>query len=186
MRLRPVDYFAAAFDLLAEGGVGALTTTNVCARLGVTTGSLYHHFESGPAFYEAFVDHWENAVSPALRRRADEAGDPVDRLEALHRMALAGNHDAERAIRAWASSDPMVAAAQRRVDEARERHLTDAYVAVGMPPDRALTLARIGFTILIGSQQLGAPIDRARLAEALDEYRQWITSVLHDALATVR
>lgn len=182
-RLRPVDYFAAAFELLAEGGVGALTTTNVCTRLGVTTGSLYHHFDSGPAFYEAVVDHWENEVSPALWRLADEAGDPVDRLEALHGMALTGDHDAEKAIRAWASSDPMVAAAQRRVDEARERHLTDAYVAVGMPPDRARTLARIGFTILIGSQQLGTRIDRDRLADALDEYRQWVASVLHDSVA---
>jgi len=177
-RLSPGDYFAAAFELLAEGGVGALTTTNVCSRLGVTTGSLYHHFESGPAFYEAFIDHWENAVSPALWRRADEAGDAVDRLEALHQVALTGDHDAEKAIRAWASSDPMVAAAQRRVDEARERHLTEAYVAVGMPRDRALTLARIGFTILIGSQQLGPHIDRARLADALAEYRQWVATVV--------
>ena len=182
-RLNPVDYFAAAFELLAEGGVSALTTTNVCTRLGVTTGSLYHHFKSGPAFYEAVIDHWENAVSPELRRRADQAGDPVDRLEALHEMALTGDHDAEKAIRAWASSDPMVAAAQQRVDEAREQHLTDAYVAVGIPPARALRLARIGFTILIGSQQLGSRIDRARLADALDEYRQWVASVLHDAVA---
>lgn len=185
-RRRPVDYFEAAFDLLAEGGVGALTTTNVCRRLGVTTGSLYHHFESGPAFYEAFIDHWENAVSPALRRKADRAGDPIDRLEALREIALTGNHDAEKAIRAWASSDPMVAAAQRRVDEARERHLTEAYVAAGMAPDRALTLARIGFTILIGSQQLGARIDRARLADALDEYRQWVATALLDSVAEVR
>lgn len=185
-RLRPVDYFAAAFDLLAEGGVGALTTTNVCRRLGVTTGSLYHHFESGPAFYEAFIDHWENAVSPALRRRADQAGDPIDRLEALREIALTGNHDAEKAIRAWASSDPMVAAAQRRVDEARERHLTDAYIAAGMPPGRALTLARIGFTILIGSQQLGPRIDRARLGDALDEYREWVATALLDAAAAAQ
>ena len=182
-RLNPVDYFTAAFELLAESGVSALTTTNVCTRLGVTTGSLYHHFESGPAFYEAVIDHWENEVSPELRRRADEAGDPVDRLEALHQMALTGDHDTEKAIRAWASSDPMVAAAQHRVDKAREQHLTDAYIAVGMPPARALTLARIGFTILIGSQQLGPHIDRTRLADALDEYRQWIASVLHDAAA---
>jgi AcrR family transcriptional regulator len=180
-RLRPVDYFDAAFELLAEGGVAALTTTNVCQRLGVTTGSLYHHFESGPAFYAAVIDHWENAVSPALRRKADEAGDPLSRLEVLHQIALTGNHDAEKAIRAWANSDPMVAAAQARVDAARERHLTDAYIAAGVPPARATTLARIGFAILVGNQQFGARTDRQRLAEALEEYGLWIYTVLLDA-----
>jgi AcrR family transcriptional regulator len=183
-RLRRVDYFAAAFELLAEGGASALTTTNVCERLGVTTGSLYHHFESGPAFYAAVVDHWENVLSPEVRDQADQAGDAVDRLQALHQIALMGNHDVEKAIRAWASSDPMVAAAQQRVDDARERHLTDAYVAAGIPADRARTLARIGLTILIGNQQLGLRFDRARLADALDEYRVWIGSVMLAEMST--
>lgn len=44
------DYFTAAFELLAAGGKSALTTTAVCRRIGVTTGSLYHHFGSGAAF----------------------------------------------------------------------------------------------------------------------------------------
>lgn len=175
-RLKPADYFAAAFDLLSEGGVGALTTTDVCARLGVTTGSLYHHFASGAAFYEAFIDHWENTVSPALRGRIDRAADPMDRVELLFQLAATGNHNAEKAIRAWSNSDPMVAAAQRRVDKARELHLTNAYVAAGIPAEHAATLAHIGFTILIGSQQLDAAIDRARLSDSLDEYRSWVLS----------
>jgi AcrR family transcriptional regulator len=179
-RLNPVDYFAAAFELLAEGGAGALTTTNVCSRLGVTTGSLYHHFASGPAFYEAVVDYWENVLSPEIWRLADEAGDPIGGLDTLHQIALTGDHDAEKAIRAWASSDPMVAAAQRRVDQTREQHLTDTYIAVGMPPARARSMARIGFAIIVGNQQLGDRIDRARLTEALDEYRAWVTQVLLD------
>lgn len=177
-RLTPADYFAAAFDLLAEGGVSALTTTNICQRLGVTTGSLYHHFNSGAAFYRAFIDHWENAVSPALRERADTASDPAERIEVLFRIALTGNHDAEKAIRAWANSDPMVAAAQQRVDHARQRHLTAAYVAAGMEKSRAATLAHIGFTILVGSQQMGERVDRQRLAKALEEYRLWVNSQL--------
>jgi AcrR family transcriptional regulator len=177
----PADYFAAAFDLLAEGGVGALTTTDVCARLGVTTGSLYHHFASGAAFYEAFIDHWENTVSPALRRRVDRAGNPTERVEALFQTAASGNHNAEKAIRAWANSDPMVAAAQRRVDKARELHLTKAYLAAGIPAAHAATLARIGFAILIGSQQLDAAIDRDRLSDSLNEYRRWVLSYIPDA-----
>lgn len=178
-----MDYLVAAFDLLAEGGDAALTTTNVCARLGVTTGSLYHHFGGGPAFYAAVVDHWENEASPAIWRQADEAGDVVDRLQALHHIAVTGNHAAEKAIRAWAARDPMVAAAQRRVDDARERHLTEAYVAAGVPAERAATMARIGFAILVGSQQLDIHLDRERLTTALDEYRHWVATVVLEGLS---
>jgi AcrR family transcriptional regulator len=127
------DYFHAAFDLLAEGGKAALTTTSVCQRLGVTTGSLYHHFGSGPGFYAAFIEYWETEISPALRTRADRAGSPRQRLDALSRIARHGNHEAEKAIRAWAITDQIVAAAQNRVDDTRHQHLTKALIDAGIP-----------------------------------------------------
>ena len=54
-------------------------------------------------------------------------------------------------------------------DKARELHVTDAYLAAGIPAEQAATLTRIGFTVLIGSQQLDATMDRARLSDSLDE-----------------
>ena len=173
-RIKREDYFRAAFELLAEGGKPALTTTSVCERLGVTTGSLYHHFQSGPGFYAAFIEHWENDVSPALRKRADSAADPQQRLDVLMQIARDGDHDAEKAIRAWSAVDPIVAAAQARVDAVRHAHLSQALADAGIAPDRAATLARIGFAILIGSQQLETPVDRTRLTAALDEYAHWV------------
>lgn len=178
VRLRPDDYFTAALELLAEGGVGALTTTNVCRRLGVTTGSLYHHFANGPAFYAAVIDYWENTVNPALQRLAEEATDPLARLEVLFNLAVHGDHGADTAIRAWANSDPMVAAAQQRIDRARDRLLTSALHDAGIDADRAATLSHIGFAILIGSQQTGQRIDRGLLTESLEEYRRWVYSLL--------
>lgn len=179
-RLKREDYFDAAFELLAEGGKPALTTTSVCERLGVTTGSLYHHFQSGPGFYTALIEHWENEVSPALRERADRVSDPRARLDVLQEIAREGDHDAEKAIRAWAMADPTVAAAQRRVDHARHAHLTRALTDAGIEPDRASTLARIGFAILIGSQQLDERIDRRQLAVALAEYAEWVNAAMPD------
>ena len=58
-RLSRGDYFAAAMAILAEDGVAGLTTTRLCQRLEVTRGSLYHHFESGPAFHDALIEHWD-------------------------------------------------------------------------------------------------------------------------------
>ncbi|MBB4854302.1 AcrR family transcriptional regulator [Mycobacteroides chelonae] len=178
------DYFKAAFELLATGGKPALTTTAVCRRLGITTGSLYHHFGSGAEFYKAVIGHWENEVTPAQRRRADAVSDPRERLAVLEQLVRDADHEAEKAIRAWASTDRHVAAAMQRVDQVRHRHLTKSYVDAGFDPARADTLARIGFSILVGAQQIGTRVDRTRLNAALDEYSVWINSRVPAEAAT--
>jgi AcrR family transcriptional regulator len=172
-RLSRNDYFAAAMAILAEDGVAGLTTTRLCERLNVTRGSLYHHFESGPAFQDALIEHWEHEVVPALLA-AIESVEPRARIDLLQHVALHADHDAEKAIRAWAHTNPTVAAALARVDRAREDALARAFVDVGIEPDRAATLSRIGFSLLIGAQQLDDDLDLDRLQAVLAEYRAWI------------
>jgi AcrR family transcriptional regulator len=167
------DYFAAAMAILAEEGVAGLTTTRLCERLAVTRGSLYHHFESGPAFHDALIDHWEHELVPTLLAAIDSV-EPRARIDLLHRLALHGDHDAEKAIRAWAHTNATAAAALGRVDTAREEALARAFVDVGIEPERAATLSRIGFSLLIGAQQLDDELDRDRLEAVLAEYRAWI------------
>lgn len=172
-RLTPTDYFTAAMRILAEDGVAGLTTTRLCERLNVTRGSLYHHFESGPAFHDALIEHWEHELVPALLAAID-AVEPRARIDLLQHLALHADHDAEKAIRAWAHTKPTVAAALARVDAAREQALARAFVDVGVEPALAATLSRIGFSLLIGAQQLDDEIDRDRLQAVLAEYRAWI------------
>ncbi len=167
------DYFAAAMAILAEEGATGLTTTRLADRLEVTRGSLYHHFASGPAFHQALIEHWEHEVVPGLLA-AIEAAPPAERIDLLQHLALHADHDAERAIRAWADSNPAVAAALARVDAQREEVLARAFVAVGIEPARAATLARIGFSLLVGAQQLDPVTDHDRLQAVLTEYRAWI------------
>lgn len=172
-RLNPDDYFAAAMAILTEDGVAGLTTTRLCERLQVTRGSLYHHFESGPAFHAALIAHWEQEVVPGILAAID-AVEPAARIDVLHDVALHADHEAEKAMRAWAHTNPLAAAALARVDEAREAALAKAFVDVGIEPGAAATLSRIGFSLLIGAQQLDDPIDRDRLRDVLAEYRAWI------------
>ena len=75
------DYFEAGLGLLAEGGAKAVTIDNLCARLGTTKGSFYHHFESGPAFMGALLAYWEGEYSQHLAEAALAVDDPVERLE---------------------------------------------------------------------------------------------------------
>lgn len=172
-RLAKSDYFDAAMTILAAEGVAGLTTTRLCDRLGVTRGSLYHHFASGPGFHDALIDHWEHEVMPVLVATV-EATPPAERIDLLQEIGLTTDLDAERALRAWAHTNPTVAAALARVDEMREALLARAFVDVGIDADRATSLARIGFSLLIGAQQLDDEIDHERLHAVLGEYRAWI------------
>ena len=172
-RLRPADYFAAALAILAEDGVAGLTTTRLCDRLGVTRGSLYHHFESGPAFQAAFIEHWEHELTPRVLAAID-ATEPSARLDLLQHLAINADHAADRAIRAWAHTNADVERAVGRIDSANEAALARALVDVGIEAQQAEILARIGYAQLIGAQQLDDHIDVDRLRAVFAEYRAWI------------
>ncbi len=176
------DYFDAALELMAAGGIGAVTISALCYRLGVTKGSFYHHFESGTAFQHELLRFWEHdrvkQLMPFL-----EAMDPVDRLTALKLGAVSINHEAASALRAWARTDKAAAASQARVDRETEKLLTRFLVEAGIDSKQASTLARIGFSILVAAQQLERPVDRDRLLATFDEYQRWLESMIERAEA---
>jgi AcrR family transcriptional regulator len=173
------DYLAAGLDLLAEGGVSAVTIAALCGRLGVTKGSFYHHFDSVPVFHEALLAAWEDGTRQAIET-ARAVPDSRRRLGVLKDLAVAAPHEAESAIRGWARSYEPAAAVVRRVDAAREANLVESFRAVGIPPGRARHLARIGLATLIGTQSLERPVDRKRLLAVFDEYQQWLESATAD------
>jgi AcrR family transcriptional regulator len=176
MRQSKDDYFRTALELLADGGVGALTIANLCARLGVTTGSFYAHFAGIREFHAAFLEQWEAGRVYQLEKQMACTPAPLERIELLRRLAVAVNHEAESAIRGWARTDPLVAEFQRRVDKGREDALVQAFCDIGIDKKEARVLARIGLTILVGTQQLEDTVDRKRLDRLLTEYQQWLES----------
>jgi AcrR family transcriptional regulator len=168
------DYFRTALELLAEGGVDALTMANLCTRLGVTTGSFYAHFAGIRDFHTAFLEQWADGRVYSLREQVDATTDPLGRIGLLRRIAVSVNHEAESAIRGWARTNPMVAEYQRLVDAAREAVLTQAFLDIGIDKHEARVLARIGLTILVGTQQIEDRVDRARLDALFAEYQRWL------------
>lgn len=174
MRQRKDDYYRAALELLADGGVDSLTMANLCGRLGVTTGSFYAHFPSMREFHSAFLEQWADGRVYQLKEQVDATADPLDRIDLLRHVAVAVNHEAESAIRGWARTNPIVAEFQRRVDLVREEVLVQAFVDVGIDKKEARLLARIGLTILVGTQQIEDKVDRKRLDALLSEYQRWL------------
>ncbi len=174
MRQSKDDYYRAALELLADGGVSALTMANLCARLGVTTGSFYAHFGGIREFHTAFLEQWADGRVYALKEQVKNTSDPLARVDVLRRIALSLNHEAESAIRGWARTAPLVAEYQRLVDTARETALTQAFLDIGIAKSEARVLARIGLTILVGTQQIEETVDRKRLNALLSEYQRWL------------
>jgi AcrR family transcriptional regulator len=183
MRQSKDDYYRTALDLLADGGADALTIANLCAGLGVTTGSFYAHFAGIGEFRTGFLEQWAAGRVYQLKEQVESTTDPLDRIDLLRRLAVAVHHEAESAIRGWARTNTEVADFQRRVDRAREEALVQAFLDIGVEKDEARVLARIGLTILVGTQQIEEKVDRRRLDDLLSEYQRWLEG--RRAVATI-
>jgi hypothetical protein len=78
-------------------------------------------------------------------------------------------HEAETAIRAWATVAPTVEAAQRAVDRGRLRALADVLTPVVADADRRERLAALGVAVLAGHQQI-AGVTGVELSALLEEF----------------
>jgi AcrR family transcriptional regulator len=158
-------YFETGLDVLASAGYGALKLSEVCRRMGVTTGSFYHFFKNWASYTEQLPEYWFDS-----RTRLDVAelraeSDPDKRIDRLLEYGLALPHGAEGAIRTWGSIDTDVRVVVERVD--RQRYdLVYEVVAdlLDLGPERAHRYASWALFLLIGYEQTTLPRDVGVLA----------------------
>ncbi|PVZ10200.1 TetR/AcrR family transcriptional regulator [Actinomycetospora cinnamomea] len=165
----PRSYFDEALRLLAREGRNGLRIGRLCAALGVTSGSFYHHFGSWEGFVAALLEHWEREEVGRIVELVNASDDPVERVTRMKYLALTVPHEAETAIRAWATVDPVVDAAQRAVDRGRLRALADVLAPVIDDAERRERLAALGVAVLAGHQQI-AGVASVDLSSLLDEF----------------
>ncbi len=165
---QPKTLGAEAWRALSELGVEGVRVEPLAARLGVTKGSFYWHFEDRAALLGALLDDWEQRATAAVIRAVDERCEsPRERLFALIRMTTGAPEapDVEHAVRAWGALDPAVRKRLHRVDARREAYVQALLVAVGVDEARAAMRARALYLALIGEYTRvahgGAPTDRA-------------------------
>lgn len=162
-------YFDRAMRVLAQEGPNGLRIGRLCESLGVTSGSFYHHFGNWEGFVAALLEHWEHEEVRRIVELTNAREDPVERITTMKQLAVTVPHEAEAAIRGWATTDPLVEKAQRTVDAGRLQALDDVLAPV--VPDAALRseLATLGLALLIGRQQLGTG-SRVGVGALLDRF----------------
>jgi len=159
------DYFDAGMELLARGGVRSVTIARLCAALEVTKGSFYHHFRGVDDYTSQLLTHWATERERQVLVAADAISDPMLRLDALREFGVALHHEAEVAIRAWSRTDAAAWSVREKVDAAREHTVAEAYREIGVPPEVAQMLGRLGVAVLVGSQHRREVTDRDVLRE---------------------
>jgi AcrR family transcriptional regulator len=166
-RQSPEDFFNAAIKILAADGPERLNIPFLCARLGVTKGSFYHHFASFDDFVVALMGAWNAALTKFMERV--EAENPARTLELVLQAMASMPHETEGAVRAWARTNPTVAAAVRLQDEIREAKAREWLSRFVEDPERCRVLAHMKVCLLAGMQERPPPLDRELILAACIE-----------------
>ncbi len=79
---------SSAAELFARNGVAATTVRQIADRVGILSGSLYHHFESKEAMVDEILTSYLDDLRSRYRQIASSTGDPRTRLRDLVRTSL--------------------------------------------------------------------------------------------------
>lgn len=170
------QWIFGAFQALCDGGIDALRIEPLARQLGITKGSFYHHFADRRALHLAVLETWEQLGTSAIIDAVEgDAEDPASRFRALIDLVFRSdptNDAIESAIRGWASTDPVAAAATKRVDERRIGYVADQLVDLGIPRRLATRRARLLYRALIGEfiwRSSGGPASTKKELDELAE-----------------
>lgn len=161
--------------VLAEQGAPGLRAERLAARLGVTKGSFYHHFDGMVGYQRELLAHFEQEMTARYIDAVEAAGlgDPRSKLEMLMDLVLANDEaPIEVAVRAWATQDRAVEAVQRRTDATRVDYLRGLFRDLGYDGPRAMETARLVYLVLIGAGHIVPPLSAPEIRHLWEQILQ--------------
>ncbi|MET7459738.1 helix-turn-helix domain-containing protein [Nonomuraea sp. NPDC005501] len=122
------EWLEAGLAIATRDGIKALTIERLCAGLGLTKGSFYHHFKGIRGYKSDLLAHIEAKHTGRFIAGAEAAGasghDKIQHLLDLVLEAHADSRDQETAVRAL----------QERVDAMRVDYLRSLWLELGGSP----------------------------------------------------
>lgn len=153
--LTAADWAEAALQLIAEAGLSALTVEALAARLGVTKGSFYWHFQGRGDLLRAALDRWEHTTTTEAMKGLAAIPDVRTRLELmLDASSQLPRSRSLYAALAEAAEDPIVRQSLNRVASARIQYLETCYRALGEAAPLAKARALLTYAAYRGLLQL--------------------------------
>lgn len=171
--LRRDDFLQAGLDILAGKGSEGLTIASLCETLAISKGSFYHHFDGMADYVDALLQYWEVQINDRSIAISEDEPEPMTQIPVLTEIAVALPHATEAALRAWGESNPVVAAAQARVDSARTARILEVILSLGIEKNKGALLTDLAVSLLVGFQHQD-PKDLGRLRAMLDEVNRLI------------
>jgi AcrR family transcriptional regulator len=168
-------------EILAESGIGGLTIESLCARLGLSKGSFYHHFEGMSGYRRALLEYFEERETRDFIERANAAPEPAGEARMRHMLAdvmasEGGRPHLEDAVRSWASSDPVAREHLDRIDLARVDFFQTQFEAMDLDHQAAADFARIALLMSIGAAQTLPPLAPPEVVRLWDRLLSAATS----------
>ena len=174
-RVTKNDWLEEGLTVLEQLGVAGLTLETLTQRLGVTTGSFYHHFKNQPDYQTQLLAYWEEAATQAVIRASEAEPTPEAVFHRIMALSLARPSDPETALRLWATQNPEVREAVARVDHQRLSYGDTLFAAIVGDAHRGRVLTRLLYAILIGSRQMLPPLGNDALEELIHEFERLLT-----------
>ena len=163
-------YLETGISILADSGYSALKLSEVCGRLGVTSGSFYHFFKNWSDYTGQLIQHWLASRTELEVAAVQAVADPLQRMRDLIEFAVLLPHHAEAAIRTWANMDPDVRKVQEMADHARYQVVFD--IAMELLDDRVAAHRYSSWAnyVLTGYSQSTLPDDPETLTWAAQQF----------------
>jgi AcrR family transcriptional regulator len=139
-RFSKEHWIKKALEVLSQTGGAKIHIEKLAAKLGVTKGSFYWHFESRNDFVEQVLDYWEEkctqVVIDYLNGQEHASGKALVNalIDYLHENDLLAY---EMPVRSWAVQESRVQQRVVAVDTNRANFIQDKLVTAGMDADLA-------------------------------------------------
>jgi AcrR family transcriptional regulator len=163
------DWLDLGLKALTTHGFTALKAEPLAKAMGVSRGSFYWHFADIDAYRAAILKHWREVAAEQIIADLEEHRGDEPPLHRLLRRSFGDRLALERAVRSWATLDPVARKAVESIDRRRLGYVESLLEQSGLPQDIAQARAQILYWAFLGFALSDKPLTGKRQAAVLEQ-----------------